>query len=137
MSWRSAPAAVFAACSAASLLAGLVVVALPYDAPPRAKAAARGGREIVRGFSTIAADRRLGLITLLGVVQTFTRGCLTVFAVVVAIDLLEAGDAGVGVLNAGVGAGGVLGAMFAFALVRRGGLAAWFGIGIALFGAPL
>src|SRR5215207_1241576 len=32
----SGPAAVFAACSAASLLAGLVVVALPYDAPPRA-----------------------------------------------------------------------------------------------------
>ena len=39
----SGPAAVFAACAAASLLAGLVVVALPYDAPPRADAA-RGGR---------------------------------------------------------------------------------------------
>jgi len=44
----SGPAAVFAACSAASLLAGLVVVALPYDAPPerrpRAVAAARCSR---------------------------------------------------------------------------------------------
>ena len=133
----SGPAAVFAACSAASLLAALVVVALPYDAPPRATAAARGGREIVRGFSTIAADRRLGLITRLGVVQTFTRGCLTVFAVVVAIDLLDIGNPGVGVLNAAVGAGGVLGSAFAFGLVRRSGLASWFGVGIALFGAPL
>ena len=133
----SGPAAVFAACSAASLLAGLVVVALPYDAPPRAEAAVGGGREIVRGFTTIAADRRLGLITLLGVVQTFTRGCLTVFAVVVAIDLLDLGNPGVGVLNAAVGAGGVLGSIFAFAVVRRGGLAGWFGVGIALFGAPL
>jgi MFS family permease len=133
----SGPAAVFAACSAASLLAGLVVVALPYDAPPRAEATAGGGSEIVRGFSTIAADRRLGLITLLGVVQTFTRGCLTVFAVVVAIDLLNIGNPGVGVLNAAVGAGGVLGSVFAFGLVRRGGLASWFGVGIALFGAPL
>jgi MFS family permease len=70
-------------------------------------------------------------------VQTFTRGCLTVFAVVVAIDLLDTGDPGVGVLNAAVGAGGVLGSIFAFGLVRRGGLAAWFGVGIALFGAPL
>ena len=35
----SGPAAVFAACAAASLLGGLLVVALPYDAPPRAEAA--------------------------------------------------------------------------------------------------
>jgi MFS family permease len=133
----SGPAAVFAACSAVSLLSGLVVVALPYDAPPRAEIAPGGGREVLQGFATIAADRSLGLITVLGVVQTFTRGCLTVFAVVVAIDLLDAGDPGVGVLNAAVGAGGVLGSIFAFRLVGRGGLASWFGVGIALFGAPL
>src|SRR5215211_5425220 len=133
----SGPAAVFAACSAASLLAGLVVVALPYDAPPRAETAHGGGREMLQGFTTIAADRSLGLITALGLAQTFTRGCLTVFAVVVAIDLLDTGDPGVGVLNAAVGAGGVLGSIVAFRLVRRGGLATWFGVGIALFGAPL
>ena len=44
---------------------------------------------MLQGFTTIAADRRLGLITALGVAQTFTRGCLTVFTVVVAIDLLD------------------------------------------------
>jgi hypothetical protein len=47
------------------------------------------------------------------------------------------GDPGVGVLNAAIGAGGVLGSILAFGLVRRGGLASWFGVGIALFGAPL
>src|SRR4051794_6458896 len=82
----SGPGAVFAVCSAASLLAGLVVVALPYDAPPRAETTRGGGRELLQGFAAIAADRRLGLITGLGLVQTFTRGCLTVFAVVVAIE---------------------------------------------------
>jgi MFS family permease len=71
------------------------------------------------------------------VVQTFTRGCLTVFVVVVAIDLLDTGNPGVGVLNAAIGAGGVLGSIFAFGLVQRGRLASWFGVGIALFGAPL
>jgi MFS family permease len=132
----SGPAAVFAACAAAALLAGLLVVALPYDAPPRTEAAAtRAG--MLQGFATIAADRGLTLITALGVVQTFTRGALTVLAVVVAIDLLDTGDPGVGVLNAAVGAGGLLGSIAAFALVGRGGLAAWFGVGIALFGAPL
>ena len=49
------------------------------------------------------------LITALGLAQTFTRGCLIVFTVVVAIDLLDTGDPGVGVLNAAIGAGGVLG----------------------------
>ncbi len=131
----SGPAAVMAACAVAALLAGLVVVALPYHAPPRAEAAAGAG--VLRGFATIAADRDLALITGLGVVQTFTRGALTVLAVVVAIDLLDTGDPGVGVLNAAVGAGGLLGSAAAFALVGRGGLATWFGVGIALFGAPL
>jgi hypothetical protein len=77
-----------------------------------------------QGFASIAVDRRLALITALGVVQTFTRGCLTVFAVVIAIDLLHTGDPGVGVLNAAIGAGGVLGSIVAFGLVRRGRLAA-------------
>jgi len=131
----SGPAAVFGTCAAAALLAGLLVVALPYDAPPRTEAATRAG--MLQGFATIAADRGLTLITALGVVQTITRGALTVLAVVVAIDLLDTGDPGVGVLNAAVGAGGLLGSVAAFALVGRGGLAAWFGVGIALFGAPL
>ncbi len=69
--------------------------------------------------------------------QTFVRGCLTVFVVVVAIDLLGAGDPGVGVLTAAIGAGGILGSFLAFGLVGRGRLAAWFGLGVALFGAPL
>ena len=131
----SGPAAVFAACAAAALLAGLLVVALPYDAPPRTQAATGAG--VLQGFATITADRGLTLITGLGVVQTFTRGALTVLTVVVAIDLLDTGDPGVGVLGAAVGAGGLLGSVAAFALVGRGGLAAWFGVGIALFGAPL
>jgi len=134
----SGPATAFAACAAASLLGGLVVVAMPYDVPPRADTV-RGSarRDVVQGFATIAGDRALSLVTGLGVIQTLTRGCLTVFTVVLAIDLLDTGDPGVGVLNAAVGAGGVLGSLFAFTLVRRGGLATWFGIGIALFGAPL
>jgi cyclic nucleotide-binding protein len=60
-----------------------------------------------------------------------------VFVVVVAIDLLDTGDPGVGVLSAAVGAGGVLGSILALGLVRGGGLARWLGAGVALFGAPL
>ena len=133
----SGPAAVFAACAAASLLGGLVVVGLSYDAPPRSTAATGGAGELLRGFTAIASDRALTLITALGVVQTFTRGCLTVFTAVLAIDLLHTGNPGVGVLTAAVGAGGMLGSLLAFRLVGRGRLALWFAVGVALFGAPL
>ena len=134
----SGAAAVFAVSAAMSLLAGLVVVALPYDAPPRASSPRTSvARSLVQGFATIAGNRDLSLVTTLGVAQTFTRGCLTVLVVVVAFELIGTGESGVGVLSAAVGAGGVLGSLFALALVGRGGLATWFGVGVALFGAPL
>jgi CRP-like cAMP-binding protein len=139
----SGPAAVFGACAGASLLGGLAVVGLSYDAPPRPAAVItsatdrRWADQVLQGFKTIAADRGLALITGLGLVQTFTRGCLTVLTVVVAIDLLGTGNSGVGILIAAVGAGGMVGSLFAFGLVGRGRLALWFGAGVALFGAPL
>jgi len=130
---------VFAVCAAASVLSGLVVVRLRYDPPPRGPHPTRtGARAVLGGFSAIRMDRDLLLITQLGAAQTFTRGCLSVFSVVVAIELLGLGEGGVGVLNAAVGAGAVLGSILTLRLVgRRGGLAAWFGLGIALWGLPL
>lgn len=135
----SGSAAVLGLCAAASLLGGLAVVGLSYDVPPRPARGLTAGTSVqaLQGFRTIAADRRLALITGLGLVQTFTRGCLTVLTVVVAIDLLGTGDSGVGILIAAVGAGGMVGSFLAFGLVGRGRLARWFGIGVALFGAPL
>jgi hypothetical protein len=139
----SRPAAVLGACAGASLLGGLAVLGLSYDAPPRPAAAVTSATDrsravqVLQGFKAIAADRGLALITGLGLVQTFTRGCLTVLTVVVAINLLGTGNSGVGVLIAAVGAGGMLGSLFAFGLVGRGRLARWFGVGVALFGAPL
>ncbi len=131
----SGPAAAFAACAVASLIGALAVVGLAYDAPPRAAGARADG--LLAGFRIIAGDRGLALITGLGLVQTITRGCLGVLTVAVAIDLLGTGDPGVGVLTAAVGAGGMLGSAFAFRLVGQGRLAGWFGLGVALFGAPL
>src|SRR4051812_778234 len=107
----SGPGAVFGVCAAASLLGGLAVVGLSYDAPPRAAPAAADspGSQVLEGFRTIAGAPGLALITGLGLAQTVTRGCLGVLTVVVAIDLLDTGDSGVGVLSAAVGAGGMLG----------------------------
>ena len=51
----SGPSAVFVVCAAASLFAGLVVVGLPYDAPPReADPDGAPGRAVLQGFAAIA-----------------------------------------------------------------------------------
>jgi hypothetical protein len=73
----------------------------------------------------------------LGVSQTFTRGALNVLTVVMAIDLLDIGEAGVGVLSAAVGVGAVIGSIGASLLVGSRKLGAWFGVSIALWGLPL
>jgi hypothetical protein len=125
------PAAAFAACAAASLIGAVVVVGLAYDAPPRS------GAPGPTGSSRLQDHRGLALITGLGLVRTFTRGCLAVLTVVVAIDLLGTGDPGVGVLTAARRGGrdARLGACLPASAGAR--LAAWFGLGVALFGAPL
>jgi MFS family permease len=79
----------------------------------------------------------LMLLTALTSLQTFTRGALTVFAVVVGITLLGSGAAGVGVLTATIGGGAILGSLAAALLAGRGGLARWFGIGVVLWSGPL
>jgi hypothetical protein len=69
--------------------------------------------------------------------QTLLLGALSVLVVVTALDLLHRGDSTVGVLNAAIGVGGLIGALAAFTLIGRKRLASDFGLGIVLWGAPL
>ncbi|MEY2514804.1 MAG: hypothetical protein QOJ89_2162, partial [bacterium] len=69
--------------------------------------------------------------------QTFTRGCLGVLTVIMAIDLLGSGEAGVGVLTSAIGAGAIVGSLGAGMLAGSRALARWEGVGSALWGLPL
>ena len=93
--------------------------------------------DVAEGIRTIVRNRDLALLIGLDIAQTFTRGALTVFVVVVALDLLRIGEPGVGTLTAAVGAGAVIGSLAASLLVGSRRLARWFGIGIALWGLPI
>lgn len=93
--------------------------------------------ELLAGFRAIAGERRLRLLVGLFSAQTFVDGMLNVLIVVVALDLLDTGRAGVGFLNSAVGIGGLLGALAAAALVGRRRLAADFGLGIFIWGVPI
>jgi MFS family permease len=129
-------AVVFAVAAAASLAAAAILVRLRYDAPPRPSAprAAHLMADIAEGVRAIVGNRDLALFTGMGMAQTSTRGALTVFTVVVALDLLDTGEPGVGTLTGAVGAGAVIGSLLASLLVGSRRLAQWFGVGVALWG---
>jgi MFS family permease len=133
------PASVFGLAAGLSLWAGLLMLGLSYDRSPRGEARPLRllAQETVEGFRVIARSRDAGLLVGIGLAQTFTRGCLNVFLVVVAIELLDAGAPGVGLLTAAIGAGAVVGSLGAsmFAGGRR--LATLEGLGVALWGIPL
>jgi MFS family permease len=132
-------AVVFAAASGASLAAAALLLRLRYEAPPR-PAAPRGVHliaDVAEGIRAMVRNRDLALLNGLAIAQTFTRGALTVFTVVLALDLLRIGEPGVGALTAAIGAGAVIGSLAASVLVGSRRLARWFGIGIALWGLPI
>jgi MFS family permease len=132
-------AAGFAAVAALAFISGLALAGVAYEAPPRARRAplARIVGEVAEGFRALSRYRDAGLLTWIALTQTFTRGALNVFAVVIAIKLLGTGQAGVGVLTAAVGVGAVAGSLGASLVVQGRRLASVEGIGVALWGLPL
>jgi hypothetical protein len=130
---------VFAAAAGASLWAAAALLWLDYDAPPRPSAASQTNlmSSAVEGVRVVSRNADLALIIGLAAAQSLTRGALTVLTVVVAIDLLGTGEPGVGVLNAAIGAGAVLGSLAASLLVGTRRLGIWFAVGVALWGLPV
>jgi len=64
-------------------------------------------------------------------------GASVVFGVTIALELLDLGESGVGVLDAVLGVGGLIGSFLAMGLARRQRLASDFGVGVVLWSAPL
>lgn len=129
---------VFAVCAALALWSAWLIWRVDYEPPPRVveTSTAHPLREVLEGLAIIGRKPDIRALSALGTVQTFTRGCFSVFAVVVALQLLGLPSSGVGVLTAGFGAGAVLGSFGASMMVGSPGLAKWFGVGIAGWGVP-
>lgn len=78
--------------------------------------------------------RPLAGLTVVQLVGGFLGGGLQVITVILAIDVLKAGEAGNGYLNAAIGIGGLLGGFLAGALVLRRGMGAPLFIGAVVTG---
>lgn len=118
----------------AVLLVGVRVV---EEVPTETREAVPVLDELLAGFRAIAGERRLRILVGLFGAQTFVFGILNVLIVVIALELLDTGQAGVGFLNSALGIGGLIGALAAAALVGRQQLAANFGVGIFIWGLPI
>jgi MFS family permease len=139
----TSPEVVFAANAGTFLWSAVLVVGLRRLEPRREPAAthadedAQAGDGVLAGITTIAGEPTLRTLVGLYAAQTLVAGALNVLVVVTSFELLDLDEAGVGLLYAAVGVGGLVGGFVALLLSSSGRLARDFAIGLALFGLPL
>ena len=131
---------VFAANALTFLWSALLVLGLRRYEPPRETAGAmpEGGKAgVLAGIATIVGEPTLRMLVGLYGAQTLVAGALNVLVVVTSFELLDLDAAGVGLLYAAVGVGGLVGGFIALVLASSGHMARDFAFGLALFGLPL
>ncbi|HUZ83116.1 MAG TPA: MFS transporter [Gaiellales bacterium] len=130
------PAAVFLFCAGLAVVSAALVVTVREPARDRSEGGDhdQGGHRLTAGIRLLASSRDLAAVVSVYAVQALAAGALGVYIVVVAIDLLHTGNAGVGYLDAAIGVGGVLGGVAAAGLATGGRVALAFGGGVAIWG---
>jgi len=136
-------ATVFAA-SAVLLLAGALLVngavSHGHEDPlhERSGSFSAAAADMLTGFRLSFRERQPRVVLAIIAAGSVLWGVLDVLLVVLAIEVLNIGDSGVGLLNAALGAGGLLGAAAAtMTLIGRRGLAVPVAVGVLLWAVPL
>lgn len=138
----SGPATVFGASSVVLLLGGLLIRgarrADDADGPREQVSGIRPAvGEMFAGFRLSFSERQPRVVLAIIASGSVLWGVLDVLLVVLALDGLGIGSSGVGLLNAALGAGGLIGAGVSLALIGRRGLARPVAVGVALWAVPL
>jgi MFS family permease len=92
---------------------------------------------LLHGVNELRYDPPAGVLTFIGGGQFFLVGLLDVLVVMLAIDVLAVGESGAGILTAGMGVGGMIGAAVTAVLVRRTRLVGPIELGVLLSGTAL
>ena len=121
-------------------MASLLTVRLPavswsseLDAVPAAGSDA-GDVSVLAGLRVIAGDRDARLVVGLLTVRMLMIGAADVLFVLLALDLLEMGEPGAGILAGALGAGAMVGGALTFTIVGRSRLAAVVAVGALAWG---
>ncbi|HEY3766393.1 MAG TPA: MFS transporter [Gaiellales bacterium] len=118
------PGSVLAVFAALMLVSAWVALPLTRSLP--APEQAESGSPIadaIDGFRLLAGDRGTTLLVAVLTSQSLLLGAIDVLVVVLSIDVLGLGNAGVGVLNAAFGVGGLVAVVLTLGLVGRRRLA--------------
>jgi MFS family permease len=127
-------------------LSAIAVTRVHPRSAAAATASAEGGGEaagdepshgVLAGLAAILRNGDVRVLVSLYGAQVLVCGALNVLTVVAALELLQAGDSGVGALVAAVGIGGLVGAVPALMLSQRARLTTVFVCGLILWGAPI
>ena len=135
----------FAACAGLLVLSAALVALVPEPSAMADMREEERGQGWVRtataGFRELASTPLLATVVGVYALQALVAGALGVFTVVLALQQLHIGNAGVGYLDSAFGVGGIIGGVGAaslaagrrLALAFAGGVIVW-GVGIALVG---
>jgi len=135
----------FAACAGLLVLSAALVALVPEPSAMAEMREEERGEGWVRtataGFRELASTPLLATVVGVYALQALVAGALGVFTVVLALQQLHIGNAGVGYLDSAFGVGGIIGGVGAaslaagrrLALAFAGGVIVW-GVGIALVG---
>jgi MFS family permease len=132
-----------AALWAAAALLGLtsVLVATLSQVSEQGLAPSKDARGLVRnvldGITILVGSGPIRLVAVLSVAQTCVRGALNVLAVVLAIESLDMGPEGVGLLFGAIGMGGLVGLPLAVRLARPGRMGRAMALALVLWGTPI
>lgn len=125
----------------AGLLWSAILIGRIHEPARAPRNAAAGSPNLLRdaadGIRAVAGHPGVRLLVVLLAAQIAVDGALGVLSVAAAIDLLDMGESGLGVLNAASGAGALIGAGVAVFLVGRRRLAGPLALGMLLWGLPL
>ena len=94
-------------------------------------------RETSAGFRAIRQDKDLLVTVVEGSAQTVVAGALAVIPLVIAVEILDTGAKGVGLLDSVMGLGAILGGIFAIARATKHKLGQDLIVGVFLWSFPL
>ena len=131
---------VFAVFGLILLGAAALVVALPAGRPAVAESTEGGAgslEQAMEGVRELRRDPPAAVLVAMVAGQFVVVGALDILVIVVALDVLDTGNSGPGVLGSALGIGGVLGALCTVVLVGRRRLTPALAGGLLVTGIPL
>ena len=131
------PATVFFAASLALVVALLVTVGVRPRMAPIVFASDADDVGLLGGLRLVLGDRDARVLVGLLTARMLVIGACDVLFVLLALELLETGEPGAGILSAALGAGAMLGGAGTFTIVGRPRLAAVAAAGALVWGAAI